>query len=37
MCSLVKEKGLDFVIDAIETIGALGGILIVVGVGDPYY
>lgn len=37
MCRLVKEKGLDFVIDAIETIGALGGILIVVGVGDSYY
>ena len=37
MCRLIKEKGLDFIIEAIDTIKALGGVLIVVGVGDKFY
>lgn len=37
MCRLVKEKGLDAIIENIPFIKEKGGILIVVGKGDPYY
>lgn len=37
MCRLVEEKGLDFVIEAVEDIKRLGGVLIVVGVGERKY
>ena len=37
MCRLIEEKGLDFIIEAIEDIKRLGGVLIVVGVGDTKY
>lgn len=37
MCRLIQEKGLDYIIEAVEDIGRLGGVLIVVGIGDDYY
>lgn len=37
MCRLIKEKGLDAIIENIPLIKEKGGILIVVGKGDPYY
>lgn len=37
MCRLVQEKGLDAIIEQIPFIKAKGGVLIVVGRGDPYY
>jgi starch synthase len=37
MCRLIKEKGLDSIIEQIPLIKELGGVLIVVGKGDKYY
>lgn len=37
MCRLVREKNVEAVLDALQTIKDTGGILLVVGKGDPYY
>lgn len=37
MCRLIKEKGLDAIIEQIPFIKENNGVLIVVGKGDPYY